>query len=74
MSNTDPSAVEKLTPSQKEILIAIAEDLTPKEIAARLGIGVNIVEFHRACIKQLIGAKGPAGIARYAIRAGLIQP
>jgi len=48
--------------------------LTTREIARELGIKTKTVEFHRATIKQKLGVKGLAGIVKYAIRTGLVQP
>lgn len=63
-----------LTPRQRQIVTLIADDLTAKEIGDRLGISPKTVEFHRILIRQRLDVTGTAGIVRYAIRAGLIQP
>jgi DNA-binding CsgD family transcriptional regulator len=69
-----PDGVAHLTPRQKQIVMLIAEDLTAKQIAERLGISPKTVEFHRDLIKQHLKVVGTAGIVRHAIKAGLIQP
>jgi DNA-binding CsgD family transcriptional regulator len=63
-----------LSPRQQEVVKLIAEDLTAKEIAARLCITEKTVEFHRDHIKQRLSVSGTAGITRYAIRYGIIDP
>ena len=63
-----------LTSRQKEIVSFIAEDLTAKEIGERLGISAKTVEFHRTLIRERLEVRGTAGIVRYAIRTGLVQP
>jgi DNA-binding CsgD family transcriptional regulator len=69
-----PDGVAQLTPRQQQIVILIAEDLTSKEIADRLGISTKTVEFHRDLIKRQLKVAGTAGITRHAIKTGLIQP
>jgi DNA-binding CsgD family transcriptional regulator len=69
-SNGFPS----LTPRQEQIVVLIAEDLTAKEIGERLGISPRTVDFHRVLIKKQLEVIGTAGIVRYAIRTGLIDP
>ena len=69
-----PSVVVDLTPRQRQIVTLIADDLTAKEIADRMSISPKTVEFHRTLIRHRLGVTGTAGIVRYAIRAGLIQP
>ena len=69
-----PDGVVDLTPRQRQIVTLIAEDLTAKEIGDRMGISPKTVEFHRLLIRKRWGVAGTAGIVRYAIRTGLIQP
>ena len=59
---------------QQQILKMIAEDLTNKQIGDRIGVSARTVEFHRTRIKGRLGVTGVAGMVRYAIRAGLIEP
>ena len=63
-----------LSHRQLQILTMIAEDLTSKQIAWRLGVSFKTVEFHRINIKQKLGVNGIAGMVRYAIRTGLLEP
>jgi two-component system response regulator NreC len=64
----------RLTDRQKQLLILIAEDLTAKQIAKRLKISPKTVEFHRDALKSKLGVRGTAGLVRYAIREGIIEP
>jgi DNA-binding NarL/FixJ family response regulator len=59
---------EPLTPREREVTQAIAEGLTNKEIARRLGISVKTVETHRATLMRKIGARSAVDVARYAAR------
>ena len=69
-----PSGVSPLTPRQREILQLIAEGLTTKAIASRLAISVKTVETHRTHFMDRLGIHDLAGLVRYAIRVGLIEP
>ena len=64
---------ELLTEFQKEIIRYVADDLSEKEIAEKLGTSPRAVEFHKWFIRKKLGVRGDAGITRYAIRAGLIR-
>jgi DNA-binding NarL/FixJ family response regulator len=62
------------TPRQREILRLVAEGLTTKGIARRLGISDKTVESHRAQMMDRLGIHDLAGLIRYAIRTGLVGP
>jgi DNA-binding NarL/FixJ family response regulator len=68
------SAIEVLTPRQRQVLQLIAEGLSSKEIARRLDLAVKTVDTHRTELMQRLGIHGVAGLVRYAIRVGLVQP
>jgi len=57
---------------EREVLIAIAEGLSNKEIACRLGVGVRTVETHRERIMRKLNIHSVAGLTRFAIQKGLI--
>lgn len=66
---TDP-----LTPREREILQLIAEGKTNKEIAHQLGMSVKTVESHRRNLMVKLNLHQTAGLVRYAIKIGLVQP
>jgi two-component system response regulator NreC len=74
MKAPPPNGVPHLSQRQKEIVMLIGEDLTAKEIGRRVGISEKTVEFHRHLIKKRLDVAGTAGIVRYAIKSGLIEP
>lgn len=65
---------DPLTPRERQLLQLVAEGKTTKEAAAVLGISVKTADTHRARIMKKLGVQGTAGLVRYAIRTGLIQP
>ena len=63
-----------LTSREAEVLQLIAEGKTTKEIATILGVSVKTSESHRARVMHKLGIRTPAGLVRYAIREGLVNP
>lgn len=57
---------------EREVLVAIADGLSNKEIACRLGVGVRTVETHRERIMRKLNIHSIAGLTRFAIQKGLI--
>ena len=54
------------------MLQLIAEGLTAKEIAFRLGLSPRTAEFHRQCIMERLDLHSTAELTRFAIESGLI--
>ncbi|MFQ5718052.1 MAG: response regulator [Acidobacteriota bacterium] len=63
-----------LTPRETEVLSLVAEGLSTRQVADRLGISPRTVEAHRRVITQKVGEKKLANLVRYAIRQGLVSP
>ena len=63
----------QLTPREREVLVAIAEGQSNKEIADRLAIGVRTIETHRERIMRRLNIHSVAGLTKYAIANGLIS-
>ncbi len=68
------AATDPLSPRQRDTLKLIAEGLPTKSIARRLDISTKTVETHRAQLMERLGIHDVAGLVRYAIRIGLIDP
>ncbi|MBI2001365.1 MAG: response regulator transcription factor [candidate division NC10 bacterium] len=66
---TDP-----LTLRERQVLQLIAERKSTKEIAGLLGVSVKTVESHRARMMEKLDIHEVAGLVRYAIRRGLVEP
>lgn len=69
-ADVDPLAV--LTPRQREILQLIAEGQSTKEIGYRLTLSNKTVETHRRLLMERLGIHDVAGLARFAVRTGLV--
>ena len=63
-----------LTPREEEVLKLIAEGYSTREIAGTLGISAKTVDRHRTNTLAKLGLRDRLALARYAIRAGLIEP
>ena len=63
-----------LTARETEVVRLIAEGLTTKEIADRLGIAFKTAVCHRSHVANKLGTSKTALLTRYAIRVGLIEP
>lgn len=64
----------RVTPRELEIIRHIAEGLTSKEIADRLGTSLKTIETHRQNIFRKLELGNAAQLVRYAIREGLVKP
>lgn len=69
-----PAPLDRLTPRQREVLQLIAEGHSTKAIAGKLGLSVKTAETHRAQLMERLDIHDVAGLVRYAIRIGLIEP
>ena len=67
-------AVDPLTPRERQVLQLVAEGNTTKEIADLINVGTKTAESYRARIMEKLGIHQTAGLVRYAIRHGLVQP
>lgn len=71
--DTTGSALDSLTPRQREVLQLIAEGKRTKEIAVILGRSVRTVETHRAAIMRELHIDSVAGLAIFATNHGLVS-
>jgi len=71
LAKTEP---DPLSPREREVLQLVAGGKTTKEIARLLGVSVKTAENHRTRILSKLDIHETAGLVRYAIRRGLINP
>lgn len=73
VENSSELGLDLLSPRQKEILKAIAEGRSTKQIAFDLSVSVKTVETHRAQIMERLDTRDIAGLVRFAVRVGLVS-
>jgi DNA-binding NarL/FixJ family response regulator len=64
----------KLTSREAEVLQLVAEGLANKQIASELSISIKTVEKHRQQAMNKLNIHGVAGLTRYAISKGWVEP
>jgi DNA-binding NarL/FixJ family response regulator len=74
LAQANPTSLNRLTTRQREVLQLVAEGNTTKQIAHKLSVGVKTAETHRTELMRTLDIHDTAGLVRYAIRAGVIQP
>ncbi len=65
---------DPLSLRERQVLQLVGEGKSTKEIAVILSISVKTADTHRTKIMQKLDIHQVAGLVRYAIRQGLIQP
>jgi DNA-binding NarL/FixJ family response regulator len=65
---------EPLGPRERQVLQLVAEGKRSKEIAELLGLSVKTAESYRARLMEKLDIHTTAGVVRYAVRQGLIEP
>ena len=68
-----PVIEHDLTENEVQIAKLVAQDLTQKEIAGRLGLTVSTVGSYCTKIRKKLNVRGTAGITRFAIDAGWLE-
>ena len=62
-----------LTPRQHEVLRLLAQGLQVKEVAAKLNVTPNTIEFHKQQMKRALGVQTVAELAVYAAKHGITE-
>ncbi len=70
----DRKKYQLLTRREREVLLAIAEGLSGREIAARLFRSGKTIERHRATLMAKLDMHDRVALARFAYRLGLTKP
>ncbi len=66
--STPVEGLNSLTPTERRVLTLIAEYLTSKEIADKLGVSVRTVENHRNNICAKVGVHGSHALMKFALQ------
>jgi two-component system, NarL family, response regulator NreC len=72
--NGDAPPENPLARRERQVLQLVAEGKTSKEIAVVLGVGTKTAESYRARVMKKLDIHDTAGLVRYAIREGMVQP
>ena len=67
-----PNSLRSLTAREREVLRCVSRGSTSEEIAAKFGLSIRTVEFHRANILRKTGARSTADATRLAIQSGVL--
>ena len=65
--------LSRLTDREREVLAHIAGDLSNKEIADKLGVGVRTIETHRERIMRKLDIHSVVGLTKFAIANRLVD-
>ena len=74
MSSGSGSPHASLTPREREVLAGLAQGLTTKAIARRLGVAMKTVESHKVRLFDKLGARTQAHAVSIAIGQHLVAP
>lgn len=69
-----PSLWDTLSKREQEIAKHLVNAWSNREIAEALGISIKTVDTHRGHIIKKLACKNNVGLARYAIREGIVLP
>ena len=73
MINQTPMSDEQLSDREKDVIVALVQGMTNKEIAEHLYISINTVITHRRNIARKLQIHSPAGLTIYAIVNNLVD-
>lgn len=66
--STPVEGLDSLTPTERRVLALIAEYLTSREIADKLGVSVRTIENHRNNICAKVGVHGSHALMKFALQ------
>jgi DNA-binding NarL/FixJ family response regulator len=73
VTEEEDAPVEPLTARELEVLAHLADGLSNKAIAVRLGISDETVKFHLSAIFGKLGASNRTDAVRQALRRGIVE-
>ena len=73
MISQTPMSDEQLSDREKDVIVALVQGMTNKEIADHLFISINTVITHRRNIARKLQIHSPAGLTIYAIVNNLVD-
>ncbi len=64
------SAIERLSPRERQVLVALSTGLTSQQIAEHLAISIRTVEVHRFKLRRKLGSIPTAAAVRLVVEGG----
>jgi len=64
---TQVQSPEALTPREREVMVAITQGMTHREVGALLGISPRTVEVHKGRVMEKLGVKTLAELVRLSV-------
>jgi DNA-binding CsgD family transcriptional regulator len=71
--DTTPRPIDRLTRREREMLLALARDLTYAQIARELGCTERTVNTHLENVYRKLGVTNRVGAILVAVHAGLVE-
>ena len=68
----DPGSTDSLTPRQREVVALLADGLSMKDAASRLGVTPRTIAFHKYRVMNEHGLESNAELVQFAIRHGIV--
>jgi DNA-binding NarL/FixJ family response regulator len=72
LDNSAPRSRDRLTPREREVLELLADGLSNRAIAVRLGISAHTVKFHVDALLDKLAARSRTQVVVKAVREGLL--
>jgi RNA polymerase sigma factor (sigma-70 family) len=72
--NSKTTAIDGLSPREREVLKLVVEGRTSKEIAAIVGVKPSSIDTYRSRVMAKLEINDVPSLVRLAIRHGLIKP
>jgi RNA polymerase sigma factor (sigma-70 family) len=72
--NTKTTALDGLSPRERQVLKLVVEGKTSKEIAAIVGVKPSSIDTYRSRVMAKLEINDVPSLVRLAIRHGLIKP
>jgi len=64
--------IPSITKREKQVLKLISQEYTNKEIAEKLFISINTVEFHRENLLSKFGVRNSVGLVKVSMEHGIL--
>lgn len=66
-------AFSQLSKRERQVLVALAQGYSNREVATELGVNPKTVDSHRSQVRKKLGLRNNSDFVRYAIKNGLMD-